>query len=56
MDLEPQNILIFKDWQVKLGDFGGAIRLRKDLHKYNVHCYTRKFASKRFDEKFKEKL
>ena len=26
MDLKPQNILIFKDWNVKFGDFGGAIK------------------------------
>ena len=30
MDMKPQNILIFGDWKIKLGDFGGAIKLKND--------------------------
>ena len=40
MDLKPQNILIFRDWHVKLGDFGGAIKRRYDKHEYQVRACT----------------
>ena len=40
MDLKPQNILIFRDWHVKLGDFGGAIKHKYNKHEYYVKCHT----------------
>ena len=43
--MKPQNILIFREWYVKLGDFGGAIKFRYDKHEYHVKSYTPLFAS-----------
>ena len=40
IDLKPKNILIFRNWQVKLGDFGGVVEMTCDLDEYNVCAWS----------------
>jgi serine/threonine protein kinase len=48
--MKPENLLIFKDYKVKLGDFGCALKLqndedKRDLDEYYISGLTKFYSS-----------
>jgi serine/threonine protein kinase len=47
-DMKPENLLVFRDYKVKLGDFGVSIKLPddiKDTTEVNLKGLTEKFCT-----------
>ena len=54
-DMKPQNLLIFRDMSVKLGDFGISIKLSEeaaDEEEYEIKGVTKGYSSKQIIKKY----
>ena len=38
--MKPANLLIFQNYQVKLGDFGISIKMKETLNEYYIKGYS----------------
>ena len=52
-DMKPQNLLVFKNYNVKIGDFGTAMKLQTDPDAlYYVKGYTKRYATSKIQQAF----
>jgi serine/threonine protein kinase len=53
--MKPENLLIFKDYKVKLGDFGCSLKLNDDAsNEYNISGLTKFYSSQKTLKSFND--
>lgn len=50
--MKPQNLLVFSDMRVKLGDFGASIKFKNNVDQYLLRAITYDYSDPKICEKY----